>query len=137
MISLKNIVAFSLILIISSCTVISTTHSFYHHGTDSIKTNSSFKYVKYNVIGKARTTYYPNKLRPSKQQVPVNNGLIADAKVNLNKLFPLGPNQAYANLTIDVLETTQGTPSSAGGIIVDEITLEAVVSADIVEYEKN
>ena len=83
MISLKNIFALSLILIISSCTVISTTHSFYHHGTDSIKTNSSFKYVKYNVIGKARTTYYPNKLKPSKQQVPVNYGLIADAKVNL------------------------------------------------------
>ena len=135
--SLKNIFTLSLIFVFSSCSVISTTHSFYHHGTDSVKTNSSFKYVKYNVIGKARTTYYPNKLRPSKQQVPVNNGLIADAKANLNKLHPLGANQAYANLTIDVLETTQGTPTSTGGVIVDEITLEAVVSADIIEYEKN
>ena len=62
---------------------------------------------------------------------------MADAKANLNKLHPLGPNQAYANLTIDVLETTSGTPTSTGAIIVEEITLEAVVSADVIEYEKN
>ena len=133
----KNSIYLLSIIILSSCTVITTAHSFYHHGTDSIKTNSSFKYVKYNVIGKARTTYYPNKLRPSKRQDPVNDGLVADAKANLNKLHPLGQNQAYANLTIDVLETTSGTPTSTGAIIVEEITLEAVVSADVIEYEKN
>jgi len=133
---MKNIKLTLIVLatfLFSSCSVVYTTHNFQHHGTDSIKTSGNFKYVKYNVIGKARTTYYPNKLR--KQQDPVKDGLIADAKANLNKLHPLKNNQAYANLTIDVLNTTKGTPTS-GGLYVDEVTLEAVVSADIIEYEK-
>ena len=133
----KTIILIFSVFFVTSCSVISTTHNFYHHGTDSVKTNSSFKYVKFNVIGKSRTTYYPNKLRPSKQQVPVNDGLIADAKANLHSLHPLKENQAYANLTIDILNTTKGTPQTTGAIYVEEVTLEAVVSADIIEYNKN
>ena len=63
--------------------------------------------------------------------------MIADAKANLHSLHPLKENQAYANLTIDILNTTKGTPQSTGGVYVEEVTLEAVVSADIIEYEKN
>ena len=63
--------------------------------------------------------------------------MIADAKVNLHSLHPLKENQAYANLTIDILNTTKGTPQSTGAIYVEEVTLEAVVSADIIEYDKN
>ena len=124
------------LIFITSCSVIYTTHQFYHHGTDTINTTQNFKYVEFGVVGKARTTYYPNKLRPSKQQVPVDEGLIADAKKNLHSKYPLKSNQAYANLTIDVLNTTKGTPSSNGTVLVEEITLEAVVSADIIEYYK-
>ena len=124
------------ILFFSSCSIIYTTHQFYHHGTDTINTTQNFKYVAFGVVGKARTTYYPNKLRPSKQQVPVDEGLIADAKKNLHSKYPLKANQAYANLTIDVLNTTKGSPTTSGSLLVEEITLEAVVSADIIEYYK-
>ena len=89
------------------------------------------RYVDFGVIGKAKTTYYPNKLR--KQQEIVKDGLIADAKKNLQEKANLTNNQAYANLTIDILETTKGT-SSQYGTIINEVTIEAVVSADIIEY---
>ena len=120
-----------IVLFISSCSIVETTYSFYHHGTESINTNSNFKYVGYNVIGKAKTTYYPNKLR--KQQERAKDGLIADAKDVLHRDHPLSNNQAYANLSIDVLETIKGTPSQARAKI-REITIEVVVSADIIEY---
>ena len=118
-------------LTITSCTVIQTTHSFYHHGTDAVTTNSNFKYVKTNVVGRSSTVYYPNKLR--RDQGVVREGLVADAKKNLSLQHPLSNNQAYANLTIDILNTSKGTATSYG-VISDEITIEAVISADIIEY---
>jgi len=123
------IISFSVFF--SACSVMNTNYSFYHHGTESIKTNSDFKYVNFGVIGKAKTTYYPNKLR--KQQEIVKDGLIADAKKNLHEKAALKNNQAYANLTIDILETTKGS-SSQYGTVIQEVTIEAVVSADIIEY---
>jgi|TARA_B110000211_G_C13753463_1_gene409894 hypothetical protein len=75
--------------------------------------------------------YYPNKLR--RDQGVVREGLVADAKKNLSLQHPLSNNQAYANLTIDILNTSKGTATSYG-VISDEITIEAVISADIIEY---
>ena len=118
-------------LTISSCTVIQTTHSFYHHGTAAVTTNSNFKYVKTNVVGRSSTVYYPNKLR--RDQGVVREGLVADAKKNLSLQHPLSNNQAYANLTIDILNTSKGTATQYG-VIATEITIEAVISADIIEY---
>ena len=119
------------VTIMASCTVTQTTHSFYHHGTDSVKNNSDFIYVKTGVAGRSVTKYYPT--RPRKDQGVVREGLIADAKKNLQFQHPLQANQAYANMTIDILNTTQGTATQYG-ISATEITLEAVVSADIIEF---
>ena len=60
----------------------------------------------------------------------VLNGMMSQAKENLPEL---GDNQAFANLSVDVVTTKKGTPK--GGVAsVSEITLEVVVSADIIEY---
>ena len=63
----------------------------------------------------------------------MREGLIADAKKNLSLQHPLSNNQAYANLTIDILNTSKGTATQYG-VIATEITIEAVISADIIEY---
>ena len=115
----------------TSCTVIQTTHSFYHHGTDAVKTNADFIYVKQNLVGRASTKYYPNKIR--REQGVVRDGLIADAKKNLNLQYPLKANQAYANMTIDILNTSKGMQTQYG-VVADEITLEAVISVDVIEF---
>ena len=130
---MKNFYHILLITVIAltSCTVSQTTHQFYHHGTDSVKTNSDFIYVKEGISGVSRTKYYPNKLR--KEQGVVRQGLIADAKANLRLQHPLQANQAYANMTIDILTTSLGKTSSKG-VIVSEITLEAIISADVIEF---
>tara|TARA_B100000902_G_C26845128_1_gene685332 strand:- start:167 stop:565 length:399 start_codon:yes stop_codon:yes gene_type:complete len=130
---MKNIHAFLFFaaIMLFSCTVTQTTHSFYHHGTDSVKNNSDFIYVKTGVVGRSSTSYYPTKLR--KEQGVVREGLIADAKKNLHTQHPLQANQAYANMTIDILNTSVGNQTTSG-VIATEIIIEAVISADIIEF---
>lgn len=130
---MKNIHALLIFtaILLASCTVTQTTHSFYHHGTDSVKNNSDFIYVKTGVVGRSSTKYYPTKLR--REQGVVREGLIADAKKNLHLQHPLQANQAYANMTIDILNTSVGTATQYG-VVATEITLEAVISADIIEF---
>ena len=113
-----------------SCTVTQQTYRFAHHGTDSIKTNANFKYVAKNVLGKAKSTIKISAWNKLKQQM-ATDGLLAEAKGNLPSLKA---NQAFANLSIDELTTTKGRPLQ-GGVNVNEITIEVVVSADIIEYE--
>ena len=60
----------------------------------------------------------------------VLTGMMSKAK---STMPDLGDNQAYANMSIDVLTTKKGTPTS-GGIDVSEVTLEVVISADVIEY---
>ena len=55
---------------------------------------------------------------------------ISEAKSNLPELKA---NQIYANLSVDVLRTDKGQATSAG-LNITEITIEVVVSADIIEY---
>lgn len=127
---MKKISGFLLfMLLLSSCSITQQTYSFMHHGTDSIKTDSNFKYVSRNVLGKAKTTYYVSSYRKYKQEM-ATDGLMSQAK---SRLPELKNNQAYANLSIDVIQTTKGSATNAG-INAQEVTLEVIVSADIIEY---
>jgi hypothetical protein len=65
----------------------------------------------------------------------MRDGLIADAKANLKMGQSLQPNQAYANLSIDIMETETGrrdgnyrNPSRF------EVT--AIITADIIQFGK-
>ncbi len=117
------------VFFLTSCSVTQQTYDFVHHGTESIKTNSNFKYVAKNVMGKAKTTYYVSSYRKNKQEM-APEGLMSEAK---SRLPELKDNQAYANLSIDVLKTLKGNRVGAT-IDATEITIEVVVSADIIEY---
>ena len=117
------------VFFLTSCSVTQQTYDFVHHGTESIKTDSNFKYVGRNVMGKAKTTYYVSSYRKNKQEI-APDGLLSEAK---SRLPELKDNQAYANLSIDVLKTLKGNRVGAT-IDASEITIEVVVSADIIEY---
>jgi hypothetical protein len=65
-----------------------------------------------------------------KQEMALD-GLMSEAKSNLPKL---GDNQAYANLSVDKLTTVTGSPTQ-GGLVVEQITIEVVVSTDIIQYK--
>jgi len=120
-------------ILLTGCSVSIQTYDFIHHGTESLNSSSSFKYVEQNVTGKAKTTYYPQKWR--KNQDKETNGLISAAKQNLFDMYPLENNQALANVSIDVIKTTKGKPAGLSGVVIpDAITVEVVVSADIIEY---
>ena len=53
---------------------------------------------------------------------------------NKSNLPKLTDNQAYANLSVDRLVTTTGQPTS-GGLVVEQITIEIVISTDIIQYD--
>ena len=118
------------LFLVSSCSVTQQSYSFLHHGTDTIKSNADFKYVAHNVKGKAKTTIKMSAWKKMKQEMALD-GLMSEAKSNLPKLTD---NQAYANLSVDKLVTTTGQPTS-GGLVVEQITIEVVVSTDIIQYE--
>ncbi len=126
-----KIILLLFIFLTSSCTVYRSYYDFYHHGTESIKTDSDFKYVARNIMGKAKTTYHLTSRR--KQEI-VEDGLIATAKANLQSNMPLKDNQAYANLSIDVIKTEKGSGAPGGAIAVTTFTVEVVISADVIEY---
>lgn len=126
---MKNLILVLAMLFLTSCSITQQTYSFTHHGTESIKTDSNFKYVALNVMGKAKTTYKVSSYKKYKQEM-APDGLLSEAK---SRLPELQDNQAYANLSIDVLTTRNGTATSAG-INTKEITIEVVVSTDIIQY---
>ena len=116
-------------LTFTSCSITQQSYSFQHHGTDAVRTNSDFKYVARNVMGKAKSTIKLSAWKKMTQQM-ATDGLLSEAKSNLPELKA---NQIYANLSVDVLRTNKGQATSAG-INVTEYTIEVVVSADIIEY---
>tara|TARA_Y100000768_G_scaffold374952_1_gene345256 strand:- start:1457 stop:1849 length:393 start_codon:yes stop_codon:yes gene_type:complete len=126
----KYILTLIFLITFSSCTITRQYYAFDHHGTESVKTNSDFKYVARNVMGKAKTTIKLSAWKRMKQDL-VTDGLLADAK---SQLPDLGNNQTYANLSVDLLRTETGSGAPGGGINIREIVLELVVSADIIEY---
>ena len=120
---------FLLSIMFTSCGITQQTYAFFHHGTDSIKTDSDFRYAERNVQGKSKVTYKISSWGKMSQDM-VLTGMMSKAK---STMPDLGDNQAYANMSIDVLTTKKGTPTS-GGIDVSEVTLEVVISADVIEY---
>ncbi len=116
-------------LLFTGCSITQQDYSFMHHGTDSINTNKDFKYVERNVMGKSKTTYKISAWGKMNQDM-VLTGMMSQAKATMPVL---GDNQAFANMSIDVLTTRKGTPTG-GGMDVNEVTLEVVISADIIEY---
>lgn len=121
---------FSLMAVMmSNCAGTIALHDFSYHGTDAVLANNSFFYVQQAVVGKATTEY---DLRAGSGGF-VRDGLVADAKNDLVEQSPLGPNQTYANMAIDVI--TENIGYWWGGThFVKRIRLSAVVSADIVEF---
>jgi hypothetical protein len=124
---MKAIYLLTLLVVFSSCAYQSSHHTFAYHGTDAISTNRQFYYVANGITGVSQAEY---SLRGGGH---VREGLVADAKRNLRTNFPLGPNQAYANLSIDIMETRTGKTSSSGPMI-KKIRLSCIVSADVIEY---
>jgi len=126
---MRNLVLVFAMLFLTSCSITQQTYQFTHHGTESIKTDSNFKYVALNVMGKAKTTYKVSSYNKYKQEM-APDGLLSEAK---SRLPELKDNQAYANLSIDVLTTKYGS-ATAAGISAKEITIEVIVSTDIIQY---
>jgi hypothetical protein len=65
----------------------------------------------------------------------VRSGLVADAKADLILQHPLEPNQAYANLSVDVMRTEKGDITGTT-LQLEKITISAVITADVIEYGK-
>ena len=73
-----------------------------------------------------------NTVVPETQEyVLYTDGMFSDAKAELPAL---SDNQPYANLSVDGLRTESGKGVPGGGMDIREITLEVIVSADIIEY---
>ena len=111
----------------TGCVIQNSFHSFQYHGTDNIASGSEFYYVQYGLTGRSTTTYKP------KGGGAVREGLVADAKRDLMQNYPLKANQAYANLSIDVIRTTKEQVGRYGNAVL-EVILQCVVSADVIQY---
>ena len=117
------------VLFFTGCASTVALHDFSDHGTDAVLANHSFFYVAQGVVGKATTEY--DLIGGSGGFV--RNGLVADAKTDLAEQSPLGPNQTYGNMAIDVI--TENIGYRLGGThVIKRIRLTAVVSADIIEF---
>jgi len=104
-----------------------TLHTSIYHGTDDHAGLSDFYYLQYGVSGSASASY---NFRGGGY---VREGLLAEAKRNLMRQYPLGPNQAYSNVAIDDLHTRSGLQTTEGPIT-STVVLTVVVSADIIQY---
>lgn len=116
-------------VMMSNCAGTIALHDFSYHGTDAVLANNSFFYVQQAAVGKATTEY---DLRAGSGGF-VREGLVADAKNDLAEQSPLGPNQTYANMAIDVITENIGYWWGSTHFV-KRIRLTAVVSADIVEF---
>ena len=118
-------IALLLAIFLGSCTSFSkTSHLFEFYGSTQESFGRDFFYVQYGVTGAATATY------TSRGGGYVREGLIADAKKNLIKAHPLGPNQSYVNMSIDISRTESGPDSDT----VSRIELTATISADVIQF---
>jgi hypothetical protein len=127
---MKHTLYFALLITLAlttGCVVQNSTHTFQYHGTDNIAAGSEFYYVQYGLTGRSSTTYKPTG------GGAVREGLVADAKRDLMQNYPLKANQAYANLSIDVIRTTKELQSNSGSNVI-EVILQCVISADVIQY---
>ena len=125
---MRNLIALaSLLVLFCGCAISVSTHTFEYLGTDSLRDDSDFFYVKFGVAGISSATY---TLRSGGH---VRQGLIAEAKASMLRQYTLGPNQTYINMSIDVIKTQTGT-KGYGGHKYNTTTFTVVVSADVIEY---
>ena len=122
------LVVIIMMMTLTSCTVTITTHNFEMVPNTPIGTDGQFFYVKYGVIGTS-SAYYDSY----KGGGDVRNGLVADAKANLRNQHLLGPNQAYSNMSVDVMQTKVGVNTSKG-FSASTMMITVVVETDIIEY---
>ena len=118
-----------MLVIMVSCTYQKSTHTYTHHGTDTMRCDEDFSYIKYGVTGTSRTSYTVGG------GGAVRDGLVADAKKDLMSSFPLQDNQAYANMTVDIITTETGTGGRHSNLPrIERIDLQCTISADIIQY---
>lgn len=113
------------------CSYSHSQHSFQFHGSTQESFGRDFFYVQYSVTGAATSTYQMRN--GAAQGGHVRDGLIADAKKAMVQAHPLGANQAYVNLSIDLTTTESGT---AFGETRNwkKMDLVATVSADVIQF---
>jgi len=111
----------------AGCMYTETLHTSIYHGTDDHAGLSDFYYLQYGVSGSASASY---NFRGGGY---VREGLLAEAKRNLMRQYPLGPNQAYSNVAIDDLHTRSGLQTTEGRTT-STVVITVVVSADIIQY---
>lgn len=114
-------------ILLAGCAYSSTRHKFEFYGSTQESYGRDFFYVQYGVIGSATASY------TSRGGGHVRDGLIADAKSNLIKAHPLGPNQSYVNMSIDISQTDFGSTTSES-TIVNRVDLTATISADVIQF---
>lgn len=114
-------------LVFFGCTYSKTTHQFSFYGSTQESYGRDFFYVAYGIKGSATATYY------ARGGGHMKDGLIADAKSHLIKSHPLGPNQSYTNMSIDIQTTESGVVDGQVASI-SKISLTATISADIIEF---
>jgi len=142
---MRPLLIISISFLLQGCIILTdVSHSFEQYGTDALRTNSEFFYVKQSAIGKSSISYNFNRYGQYLGGGDVKKGCLADAKSALAMSSPLGANQAYTNMSIDVTKTVtkkhyKGLIGSIFGSIspyykIQKITYNTVVSADIIEY---
>lgn len=114
-------------VILSGCSYSTTAHQFEFYGSTQESFGRDFFYVKYGATGSATATY------TVRGGGFVREGLIADAKRDLIASHPLGPNQSYVNMSVDITQTQTGG-AFGESVYVSKIDLTATVSADVIEF---
>lgn len=115
-------VGFFVAILLSGCST--TTHMFEFYGETHESDGRDFFYVEYSVTGSATAGY------SWAGGGNVRDGLIADAKRNLIMSHPLGPNQSYVNMSIDISTTNYTALFFFNG----RVELTATVSADVIQF---
>lgn len=124
------------VMLLTGCTATVSTHQFQYYGTDALLSGRDFEYVRFGLTGKSYTSYSVYRsdggaVGRRRGGGAVRDGMVADAKRDLRNQYELGPNEAYSNVSIDVLTTRTG-PMSAGGLKENKIALTVVITADVV-----
>ena len=114
-------------IVLSGCTYSTTSHSYEFYGSTQESFGRDFFYVQYGVTGAATAA------QTTRGGGHVRDGLIADAKRNLIKAHPLGPNQSYVNMSIDVSKTELGSIVQEDRVVT-RVELTATISADVIQF---
>ena len=102
---MKNHKLFIIILLLCcfeigcTSTMSRTTHAISYGDTPAMRTDMDFKYIRYGVTGSSKAVY------DFRGGGHVKTGLLAGAKANMMQQHPLQINQAYINMSVDILNT--------------------------------